>query len=85
MAPAADRIAILLPFAVAVTKTFSTVIIRALGLMGIIHVVRYELRLGRAGVQLLEGRGDHSWSGAGRTCSPCGCDSYVGSGGQLVR
>jgi hypothetical protein len=51
MAPATDRIAILLPIAVAVTMTFSTVIIQGLGLMGIIHFVRNELRLGRAGVQ----------------------------------
>jgi Ion channel len=51
MAPAPDRIAILLPIGVAVTMTFSTVIVQALALMGIIHFVRYELRLGRAGVQ----------------------------------
>jgi len=51
MAPATDRIAILLPIAVAVTMTFSTVIIQALGLVGIIHFVRFELRRGRAGVQ----------------------------------
>ena len=51
MAPATDRIAILLPIAVAVTMTFSTVLIQALGLMGIIRFVRFELRLGRAGVQ----------------------------------
>src|SRR5262245_31505011 len=51
MAPATDRIAILLPIAVAVTMTFSTVIIQALGLMGIVHFVRFELRLGRAGVR----------------------------------
>jgi hypothetical protein len=51
MATATDGIAILLPIAVAVTMTFSTVIIQALGLMGIIRFVRFELRLGRAGVQ----------------------------------
>src|SRR5678815_3231059 len=51
MAPATDRIAIVLPVAVAVTMTFSTVIVQALGLMGIIHFVRFELKLGRAGVQ----------------------------------
>jgi hypothetical protein len=51
MAPATDHVAILLPIAVAVTMTFSTVIVQALGLMGIINFVRYELRLGRAGVQ----------------------------------
>src|SRR5215510_5139810 len=51
MAPATDRIAIGLPLAVAVTLTFSTVIIQALGLMGIVHFVRFELRLGRAGIE----------------------------------
>src|SRR5215468_3857300 len=51
MATATDRIAILLPIAVAVAMTFSTVIIQALGLMGIIHFIRFELRIGRAGVQ----------------------------------
>ena len=57
MATATDGIAILLPIAVAVTMTFSTVIIQALGLMGIIHFVRYELRLRRAGVQFWRGVG----------------------------
>src|SRR5262245_59043986 len=51
MAPAPDRIAILLPVGVAVTMTFSTVIIQALVLTGIIHFVRFELRLGRAGIE----------------------------------
>jgi hypothetical protein len=78
MTPAPDRIAILLPIGVAVTMTFSTVIIQALALMGIIHFV-----LRRAGVQFLEGRGDHSWSCAGRTCSSCGRNSHVGCGVQL--
>ena len=50
MAPSPDRVAILLPLGVAVTMTFSTVIIHALLLMPIIHFIRYELRLGRAGV-----------------------------------
>ena len=45
-----DRIAILLPLGVAVTMTFSTVIIQALSLMPIIRFVRFELRVGRAGV-----------------------------------
>jgi len=57
MAPAPDRIAILLPVGVAVTMTFSTVIIQVLALMGIIHFVRYELRLRRAGVQFWRGVG----------------------------
>ena len=48
MAP--DHVAILLPLGVALTLTFSAVIIQALFLMPIIHFVHYELRLGRAGV-----------------------------------
>src|SRR5262245_15313308 len=52
MAPEPDRIAILLPIGVAVTMTFSTVLIQALGLMGIIRFVRFELRLCRAGVRI---------------------------------
>ena len=51
MAPSPDHIAILLPLGVAVILTFSTVIIQALALMPVVHFVRYELRLGRAGVQ----------------------------------
>ena len=51
MDAAPERIAIVLPIGVALTMTFSTVIIQALGLMAIIHFVRYEFRLGRAGVQ----------------------------------
>jgi hypothetical protein len=50
MAPSPDRIAILLPLGVAVTLTFCTVIIHGLALMPIAYFVRYELRLGRAGV-----------------------------------
>src|SRR5215475_12346669 len=45
-----DHISILLPLCVAVILTFSTVVIQALFLMPIIHFVRFELRLGRAGV-----------------------------------
>lgn len=50
MAPTPDHIAIVLPLGVAVTMTFSTVIIQALGLMPIVYFVRYELKFGRAGV-----------------------------------
>jgi hypothetical protein len=46
-----ERIAIFLPLGVGMIMAFSTVIIQALGLMGIIHFVRHELRFGRAGVQ----------------------------------
>ena len=51
MAAAPDRVAILLPLGVAVTMAFSTVIIQALALMAIMHFVRHERRLGRAGVR----------------------------------
>jgi hypothetical protein len=50
MAIAADRISILLPLGVAVTMTFSTIVIQALFLLPIIHFVRFEFRIGRAGV-----------------------------------
>ena len=50
MGPSPDRVAILLPLAMAVTMTFCTVIIHALALMPIIYFVRYELRYGRAGL-----------------------------------
>ena len=50
MDPSPDHIGIWLPLGVAVIMTFSTVVIHALGLMPIFHFVRYELRLGRAGV-----------------------------------
>ena len=46
----ASDIAILLPLGVGVIMTFSTVVIQALSLMPIIHFVRFELRLGRAGI-----------------------------------
>jgi hypothetical protein len=46
----APNIAILFPLGVAIIMTFSTVIIQALFLMPIIHFVRFELRMGRAGV-----------------------------------
>jgi hypothetical protein len=51
MAMASDGIAILLPLGVAVTMTFSTVVIQALFLVPIVHFVRFELRFGRAGVR----------------------------------
>jgi Ion channel len=50
MAPSPEHLAILWPLAVAVALTFCTVIIHGLVLMPITYFVRYELRLGRAGV-----------------------------------
>ena len=51
MEPSPDRVAILLPLGIAVSITFCTVIIQALTMMPMIYFVRYELRLGRAGVR----------------------------------
>jgi Ion channel len=51
IAAAPDRIAVLLPLAVAVGMTFSTVVIHALALIPIVVFVGYEFRAGRAGVQ----------------------------------
>ena len=51
MEPSPDRVAILLPLGIAVSMTFCTVIIQALAMMPMIYFVRYELRLGRAGVR----------------------------------
>jgi hypothetical protein len=45
-----DCVAILLPLGVAVTLIFCTFVIHALALMPVVYFVRYELRLGRAGV-----------------------------------
>ena len=50
MAMASDRVAVLLPLGVAVTMTFFTVVVQALFLMPIIHFIRFEFRVGRAGV-----------------------------------
>jgi hypothetical protein len=71
MTSSPDRMAILLPLGVAVTMTFCTIVIHGLGLIGIVHFLRYELRLGRAGV--LERRVDRSRSHAGRTCRTFDC------------
>jgi hypothetical protein len=51
MASASDSVAIFLPLVIAVTMTFATVIIQSLALVPIVHFVRYELKIGRAGVQ----------------------------------
>lgn len=51
MASSPDPIALVLPLGVAVTMTFSTVIIQALALMPMVYFVRYELRHGHAGIR----------------------------------
>ena len=50
MARSADRVATLLPLAVAVLLTLFTVIIHGMAVMPIGYFVRYEFRIGRAGV-----------------------------------
>ena len=50
MEPSPDRVAILLPLGMAAAITFCTVVINALAMMPMVYFVRYELRLGRAGV-----------------------------------
>jgi hypothetical protein len=50
MTSSPERVAILLPVSVAMAMTFCTVIIHALPLIPILHFLRYELRLRRAGV-----------------------------------
>ena len=50
MAPSPGEIDILLPLAIGVGMTFCTIVIHALALITTVHFVRYERRLGRAGV-----------------------------------
>jgi hypothetical protein len=51
MAPAQDRIALLLPMTVGAATTAFTIVVHALALITIVHLVRREQRLGHAGVQ----------------------------------
>jgi len=51
MAPSADGIAVLLPLAMGVGTTVCTIFVHALALITIVHFVRHERRLGRAGVR----------------------------------
>lgn len=46
-----DQIAILIPLIVGIGATAFTVVIHALGLTSIVHFVRHERRLGRAGAR----------------------------------
>lgn len=48
-----DQIAILIPLLVGITVTLLTIVVHALGLTTIIHFVRRERRLGRAGTVFL--------------------------------
>ena len=50
MAPS-NQVSVLGPLLVGVATTFCTIIIHALALMAIVHFVRLERRLGRAGVR----------------------------------
>jgi hypothetical protein len=49
--PSSQNIAILLPLAAALTATCATIVIHSLALMTIVHFVRHERLLGRAGVR----------------------------------
>jgi hypothetical protein len=51
MAPSPAGIAVFLPLVVSLGATLSTIIIHALALSAILHFVRHERRLGRAGVR----------------------------------
>jgi hypothetical protein len=51
MAPSPGEIDILLPMAIGAGMTFCTVVIHALALVTIVHFVRYERRISRAGVR----------------------------------
>ena len=53
MAPSRDGVDILLPLAVGIAATISTIFIHALALVAIVHFVRYERRIGHAGVRFL--------------------------------
>jgi Ion channel len=49
MALSHDRIAVLLPLAVGTALTFCTIVIHAFAVTAIVHIIRREQRLGRAG------------------------------------
>jgi hypothetical protein len=51
MTPSAAKLNLLLPLGIAIAITFCTVVIHALAMLSVIHFVRYELRVGRAGVR----------------------------------
>jgi len=53
VAPSRDGVDILLPLAVGIATTISTIFIHALALVAIVHFVRYERRIGHAGVRFL--------------------------------
>jgi hypothetical protein len=51
MATSRQEISIFLPLVIAFATTFATIVIHALALITIVHFVRHEQRLGRAGVR----------------------------------
>jgi len=53
VAPSRDGVDILLPLAVGIATIISTIFIHALALVAIVHFVRYERRIGHAGVRFL--------------------------------
>jgi len=54
VAPSRDGVDILLPLAVGIATIISTIFIHALALVAIVHFVRYERRIGHAGVRFLK-------------------------------
>src|SRR5437868_10161447 len=51
MAPSVHGIAILVPLMVALLTTLGTILIHGLAVLAVVHMVRYEHRLGRAGIR----------------------------------
>src|SRR6266498_163295 len=84
MTSSPDRMAILLPLGVAVTMTFCTIVIHGLGLIGIVHFLRYERKAWSRRGPVLERRVDRRRSHAGRTCRTFDCGRRVGLGVHLM-
>jgi hypothetical protein len=51
MVPSAQGVAILMPLIVALPTTLGTIMVHGLAVMAIVHFVRYQRRLGRAGIR----------------------------------
>ena len=51
MAPSPDDPATFMPLAIALATTFGTIVIHALAVIAVVHFIRYERKLHRAGVR----------------------------------
>jgi len=51
MTPSTQNVAVLLPLVVFLAATITTIVIHAVALLGVIYFVRYQRRIGRAGVR----------------------------------